>query len=313
MIPSCEARHWTQLSGCAQVQGDWRASRQFAYERMKFLDHLDFMERLDAHSVIAWASSLLGELEEADRITAAGLASRQPGQAPSAALHTIAWRIYALTLRGGWDAVLSAAERAIQFWVEAGRISAGYAMRGFLAVIDVARARQDGAAFEKVKEVIEAITAAFEAQGRDYYIERDRAYLAGDVEALVAIADRFQPQHLGIERLERLLSLLADRGRSPSLPTLRRIIEFSSAFGYGILEAQALRVQGVAAADVTALSQAITLFEQADAVPYAARARIERARLTADQDELSAGTGVLETLGDFDYLSRAERYVRRPS
>jgi len=122
-----------------------------------------------------------------------------------------------------------------------------------------------------------------------------------------------EQEHLGMERPERLLSLLADRGRSPSLPTLRRIIEFSSAFGYGILEAQALRAQGVAAADASTLAQAIALFEQADAVPYAARARIERARLTADQDELSAGTGVLETLGDFDYLSRAERYVRRPS
>ena len=300
------------LAGCAQVRGDWRAARQFAYQRMGFLDQLDLIERLDTYSMIAWGSSVLGELEEADRISAVGLATVQPGQAPSWALHTAAWRIYVLTLRGQWDAAISTAERAVQLWVETGRMSAGYAMRGFLAAIDVARARQDGTAFEKFKEVIEAITQAFEAQGRNEHSKRNRAYLAADVETLVTIADQYQPGFLGMERAERLLSLLTDRGRVPSAPTLHGIAEFSAASGFRILEAQALRALGVATADAALLSQAVALFEQADAVPYAARARIERARVTQDQGELSAGARILETLGDFDYLSRVEKSVRHP-
>ena len=67
----------------------------------------------------------------------------------------------------------------------------------------------------------------------------------------------------------------------------------------------------MAEANVAALSESITTFTHTGAVPYAARARIERDLLTADHDELSAGIRLLETLGDFDYLSRVEQYVQR--
>jgi class 3 adenylate cyclase len=299
------------LAGCVQMRGGWREARQITYRRLEFIDQLDLIERLDTYSVIAWGSALLGELEEADRVSATALTGLQPGQAPTWALHAAAWRIYTLVLRGRWDAALSAAERAVQLWIEAGRISAGYAMRGFLAAIDVARARQDDATFERFKDVIEEITRAFEAAGRTEYSGRDRAYLAADVDALVAITDQTTPGFLGSERVERLLSLLADRRAAPGPAALRRIAEFANAGGLRVLEAQALRALGVGTGDVAALSQAVELFDQTDAVPYAARSRIERAGLTGDQDDLAAGTRVLETLGDFDYLSRVQRYVRR--
>jgi len=109
-----------------------------------------------------------------------------------------------------------------------------------------------------------------------------------------------------------LLSLLTDRQAAPEPAALHRIAEFAHSSGMRILEAQALRGLGVAGGDATALSQAIELFQQSDAVPYAARARIERARITADEDDVAAGMRVLETLGDFDYLSRVEHYTRRP-
>ena len=299
------------LAGCVGLRGNWREARQLTYQRLEFIDQLDLIERLDTYSVIAWGSALLGELEEADRISATALAGLQPGQAPTWALHAAAWRIYTLVLRGRWDAALSVADRAVQLWIEAGRISAGYAMRGFLAAIDVSRARQDDAAFEKFKEVIEEITRAFEAEGRKEWSVRDRAYLAADVDTLVAIANQTQPGFLGSERVERLLSLLTDRQAAPEPAALHRIAEFAHLSGMGILEAQALRGLGVAGGDATALSQAIELFQQSDAVPYAARARIERAGITADEDDVAAGMRVLETLGDSDYLSRAEQYVRR--
>ena len=306
------------LAGCLQMGGSWREARRITYQRLAFIEQLDLIERLDTYSVIAWGSALLGELEEADRISATALAGLQPGQAPTWALHAAAWRTYALTLRGRWDMALAAADRAVQMWVEAGRISAGYAMRGFLAAVDVARARQDDSAFAKFKEVIEEITQAFEARRTEYsvgtylaYGVRDRAYLAADLDTLITIADQFQPRSLGAERLERLLSLLTDRQASPSSSSLEGIAEFSHSAGMRILEAQALRGLGVAHQDPAVLSRAITLFDEADAVPYAARSRIERGRLTADQDDLAAGMRVLETLGDFDYLSRVEQFVRR--
>jgi class 3 adenylate cyclase len=300
------------VASCAWLRGNWGEARQITYRRLEFIDQLDLIERLDTYSMIAWGSSWLGELEEADRISAIALGGLQPGQAPSWALHTAAWRIYALTLRGRWDAALPVADRAVQLWIETGRMSAGYAMRGFLAAIDVARARQNDAVFERFREVIEEITRAFEAEGRREYSVRDRAYLAADVDALVAIANQTQPGFLGAERVERLLSLLADRQVAPEPAALHRIAESARASSLRILEAQALRGLGVASGDVPALSRAIELLDYADAVPYAARARIERARFTGDQEDWSAGIRVLETLGDFDYLSRVEQYTRRP-
>jgi hypothetical protein len=261
--------------------------------------------------MIAWASSLIGDLEEADRITGGAMSSLQPGQAHSVALHTGAWRLYTLMLRGRWDPALALGDRLMQMWVEAGRISAGYAMRGFFAALDVARARQDSMMFEKMKEVLETIAHAFEAQGRRDYGERTRIYLAADVESLRRAVEEYQLASLGTERLERLLALLADRAGAPADPTLDRVIEFAASAGFRITEAQARRVRGIAAADVVELSRALAVFEETGAVPYAARARIERARLTGDAHELDAGIGVLEALGDFEYLARVEQYARR--
>jgi hypothetical protein len=111
--------------------------------------------------------------------------------------------------------------------------------------------------------------------------------------------------------MERLLSLLTDRRAAPPSATLERIVEASRSGALRILEAQALRALGAAGGDVALLSQAIVLLDLADAAPYAARARIERAQLTGDGDELAAGIRVLESLRDFDYLSRVEQYARR--
>jgi hypothetical protein len=299
------------LAGCTALRGDWRGARELNYQRLGFIDQLDLIERLDTYSVIAWNAALLGDLDEADRVTATALGSLQPGQAPSWALHAAAWRIYALVLRGRWDAALSTAERAVQAWIEGGRHSAGYAMRGFLAAIDVARGRQDDVLFERFREVIDEITRAFEAEGRTEHSIRDRAYLAADLDTLVTIADGFQQGFLGAERVERLLSLLTDRRVAPPPATLERIVEASRSGALRILEAQALRALGAAGGDVALLSQAIVLLDLADAAPYAARARIERAQLTGDGDELAAGIRVLESLRDFDYLSRVEQYARR--
>jgi hypothetical protein len=152
---------------------------------------------------------------------------------------------------------------------------------------------------------------AFETAGREYCNERDRAYLAADVDALAADVERFEPMHRGVERLERALSLTTDRGRFPSLPVLQRIGEFARAYAYRLLEAQALRAHGVATGDAAVLVRARELFDQAGARPYAARASCERALLTEDRDALTAGTRTLEGLGDVDYLSRMERLTRR--
>src|SRR2546430_10748384 len=46
-------------------------------------------------------------------------------------------------------------ERARQLWLESGKPSAGYAVRGFMALIDVAHARQDDRLAESYREILE--------------------------------------------------------------------------------------------------------------------------------------------------------------
>jgi class 3 adenylate cyclase len=294
------------LTCCAQARGAWAQSRQFAQQRLAFEDRLDLHERLDAHTMVAWASALLGDLEQVDRATAAALALFQSGQVHWWGLHSAAWRTYALTLLGRWDEALAVAEHARKIWAEGGLIPAAYCVHGFIAALDVGRARHESPLVDRYRGVLDEILKHFAA---DSLFGRLRPYARGDVEALeVDVVRGFATiprarQHL----VERTLSLCADFGRAVAPEALRPIAESAAADGLRLLEAQARRALGIAARDPAELTRALALFEETRARPYAARVRCERALLTGDEPGLEAGLHALETLGDLDQLARMER------
>src|ERR1700694_6209204 len=108
-----------------------RQSREYSRQRLSFQERIALFEKVGAHSMVAWSSVLLGELDEAERITAAGLAQVQPGHVPAITLNLVGWRTLTLTLLGRWDDALTTAERARQLWIDSGRPSAGYSLKGF--------------------------------------------------------------------------------------------------------------------------------------------------------------------------------------
>jgi hypothetical protein len=258
------------LTCCAQARGAWAQSRQFAQERLAFEGRLDLHERLDAYSMVAWASALLGDLAQADRATASALGLFQSGQVHWWALHSAGWRAYALTLLGRWDEALVVGEHARKIWAEGGLIPAAYCVHGFIAALDVARARRDSQLVEQYRAVLDEILKHFAA---DSLFGRLRA------------------------DLDRLLAPDA----------IRPIVECAAAAGLKLLEAQARRAIGIAARNTAELTRALEIFEETRAVPYAARVRCERALLTGNQSELEAGMHVLEVLGDLEQLARVER------
>lgn len=293
------------LSGSAQARGAWLEARELAYRRLRLVDRLNMVEKVDAHSVVAWTTLTLGNLEEAERVAAQGLALIQPGQIPAWTLHLVAWRIIALSLLGRWDDALAMGERGRQLWAETGRTSAGYAIRGFMAVMDIARARQDPDLLDTYRQVIEDIVAPFAA---DSSFRRLLAYAVGDIDALqMGLALYPTGAFAQPERAERALSFCLDHQRPPDKETLRRIVEFTSAHGYLLLEAQGHRGLGLVSRDPAELTQALGLWQRAGALPYAARAHCERALITGGAAELAAGMKALEALGDIDQLSRYER------
>jgi hypothetical protein len=292
------------LGSSEQLVHGWRRARDYARERLVFGERLNLPERMDAHSMVSWASALLGDLDEADRISAAGLSHVMRGQVPAWTLHLVSWRVYVLTLIGRWDDALAMAERARQLWIETGRHSAGYALRGFMAAIDVARARQDQRLLDLYTDAHDEITAAFPEGGQ---FRRWLGYGGPDLAPIEEAVLRFRTwPFTQIERLERGLSCLLDYDRLPDLAVAERIINFSRG-EFPLLDAQALRLMGRTRRDSGSLHKAIDLFARSGAEPYVARVRCERALITGDRGEMDAGLAVLQRLGDLQQLSRFER------
>src|SRR5712692_9072447 len=290
------------LAGCAMVLQDWAAARKLALRRLAFADRLNLLETVDAYSVITWASAVLGDLGEADRVSAAALAHLQPGQVPAWALHVVAWRIYTLNLLGRWDDAVAMGHRAEELWIETGRSATGYAQRGFIAALDIARAREDWARVADYQGILRTITDAFPPDRENSV----RAYIAPDLDALENAVLRDLGNN-GRERIERVLNLFLDRGRIPERGLLDQILEIAASHNYVVLEAQARRGLALAARDPQELARALAIFERIGAVPYAARVRCERALLTGDVGDKNAGLRALEALGDQAQLRRYER------
>src|SRR5258708_34895753 len=141
-----------------------------------------------------------------------------PGQAPYPALLLFAWRTISLMMLGRWDEAVSTFYRSLEAWIVAGRQAAGYALRGFVAPLDIGRARGDARLITAAADPIMSIVSRFPA---DHAHARLTAHVNGEVS--------FPPDDpvlfLGYpsEMVERRLSFSADqRAALPAivLPTL---------------------------------------------------------------------------------------------
>ena len=303
--PNLQSTALDALAGTSQLQDDWRQSREYSRQRLAFQERIALFEKVDAHSMVAWSSVLLGELDEAERITAAGLAQVQPGQVPAITLNLVGWRTLTLTLLGRWDDALTTAERARQLWIESGRPSAGYSLKGFMAAVDVARARQDERLVEQYGAINDEIAAAFsEDTASRYWL----GYSNTDLASCQAAVEHFllEPK-LQMDRLERGLNLLLDHDRMPSTAGLLALLELCRRREFPIVEAQLERALGRVEHDLTRLDRSIRLLDAVGARPYAARVRCERALMTGDRREMDAGLALLESIGDGDQVLRFER------
>lgn len=299
------------LQTCAKARYAWEEARKFGRQRLVFEDRLNIQERFDAYGSIAWTSALLGDLDETERITRAAAALAGPVQPRGAPvhLHISAWRTYALQLLGRWDEALTAADRARALWEESGRVPAGYAIHGFLAAMDIARAHQDGQLIERYGETLAAILEQFDPTTP---FGRLQPYPRNDIDALhetvVRSFKEIPPPRLHL--LERVLALCADHGRPPSVGVIRLIAEFATRHRVRLLEGQARRCLGLAERNPEELARALAVFERAGAAPYVARVRCEWGLLTGDETAVTSGLRVLDTQRDLSQIDRIE-HLRR--
>jgi class 3 adenylate cyclase len=287
------------LAGNATAVDDLLATREFTRQRLEFEDRLNLYERIDAHSMMAWMNSILGELPEAVDASSRGMALIQPGQVPANVLHLLAWRMYALFNLGRWDEVLSLGPRLIQLWDEAGRLAAGYTLRGVTAAWLAAHARRDPSSAgiaTMLREVCRQYEAGNAFRSLAEFIDGDQR--AGGQFLRLRVGVRVGP-----ETSEQVMGLLCDTGALPAEDLIDALVGYWQG-RIPLLSAQGLRARGLANSDPASLLKAETLYASLGAVPGTARVRIELGRLTGDQARVDAGTRALEELGDVDYLGR---------
>ena len=289
------------LGSMAQERNDWRQAIEIGMRRIAMGNRLVLYEQIDAHSGVAWAATISGDLSQAEHVSRAGLAIVQPRQAPDWALHLAAWRLVALTLVGSWDEAESVAERAHGMWTESGRPAAGYSLRGFMAALIVAHARRDESRITRWAEVLEKVGVQFE--DRRQRVLEVAAWNIDDLARTLTDDPRTKGR---FETFAMSLSVCSDAGRHFDERFLTAVLEDARSAGGRILEAETLRALGLAAAAPDLLDEARAIFEDCGALPYVARTRCEAAILRDDEDELEAGIGYLESIRD---EVQVERYL----
>ena len=285
------------LGGLATSRNDWQGALETARKRLAFEDRLGLYERLDAHTMVAWMSVLKGDLATAASDSADMVARLLPGQAPYPALHLFAWRTLTLTLLGRWDEAVATFWRSLEAWNDAGRHAAGYAMRGFIAGLDLGRARGDA---RLVGAAIETISSLLPRFPPEHVHQLLNSYLKG----LSGLTDR-DPSLVGAyptEVAERRLSLACDNREPLSEGLLAAQLERAQVRREPLLEAQARRAIGLYRRDVAAFGAAIEIWERVGALPLLGRARAERGLVADDQAEVEAGLAILKKVGDVGYL-----------
>ena len=287
------------MSGAATSLNDYPRARELAVQRIAFEDRLGLYERLDAHSTVAWMSYLMGDLETADRDSAAMVARLMPGQAPYPALHLYAWRALTLFTLGRWTEATALFYRCVEAWHDAGSLAAGYGLRGFVVGLDIGRARGDMRLAGAATDAMESILARFPP---GHYNHVWAAYIQGEK----AFTDDDPYLHGGMppESAERRLSLACDRREELSQFVLDKSLAKSVATRVPLVEAQARRARALAHHDASEMSNAIEIWERVGAVPQLGRGKAERGLLNGDPAETEAGLAMLKKLGDTNYVDK---------
>src|SRR5712691_1032436 len=286
-------------TGINTAVNDWATGLDSAQRRIAIEERLGLYERLDAHSMVAWMSYLIGDLATAEKDSGEMAARLLPGQAPFPALHLFAWRSLTLMMLGRWDEAVPVFYRALEAWQDAGRQAAGFGFRGFVAGLDIGRARGDARLAGAAIEAMESILARFPSSHSNQLLH---AYVRG--ESGLTANDPFLVGSSQWEAVELLFSLACDHREQVPREVLQQGLARAVHVQVPLLEAQIRRARGLAFRDASELSRAIEIWERIGVVPQLGRARAERGLINGDAAETDAGLAMLKKLGDVDYVDR---------
>jgi tetratricopeptide (TPR) repeat protein len=277
-------------------------------ERQAMEDRLPLYERSDVHNMVAWFASELGELDDVLVAAEGILRDLAPNQAQATAMSLAAWQTWSLALLGRWDEVTAAAERAGRLWEDSGRLSAGFALHGLIAALEVGVARQDDRLRSRATSVLLGIAEQFPP---GHLFRRLTAVVGPDPEALVrtTILD-WEPYVTRLHLVERAVAVCADLHHPIPLEGLDKLLGEAQTRDQRLLAAQLLRARGIQERSADNLREALQSFRAFGARPLVARAELELGQLTDDTTLVASGTAALEALGDVTHLGRVTAIPR---
>jgi tetratricopeptide (TPR) repeat protein len=289
--------------GLSTAVNDWPRARETAEKRIAFEAKLSLYERLDAHSMMAWMSYFMADLETSERDSAQMMARLLPGQAPYPSLHLFAWRVLTLYTLGRWDEAATVFWRAVEAWHDAGSHSAGYALRGFAAGLAIGRARNDSRLVGAAITAMEAILAGFQLGTHPQHPHAVLLeYLRG--ESGLRPDDPYIVGQYPWEMADLRIALACDRRDDVSREILEEGLTKAVRIRVPLVEAQIRRARGLAHRDAGEFTAALAIWERAGALPYIGRALAERGLITGDVAETETGLAMLKKLGDLNYADK---------
>ncbi|MEO5705144.1 MAG: adenylate/guanylate cyclase domain-containing protein [Candidatus Limnocylindrales bacterium] len=273
----------------------------YVRQRQAIADRLTTSERTDAGIVEAWAETLRGNLEQAERAADRARAGLVAGQASSFVLGASAWRALALSVLGRWDEALLDAARAERAWAESELQAPVFMMHGLLAAFGIARARADVVGASRWRELVERIFQHMDAASR---LQRLRAYLDDDDVMLDGMVADFRIFTSRLDYLHFAVSRLADRRHPSPLPAIDALVAYTRERELRLVLSGALRLRGVVRSEPVDLEAALDMYEGMGARPYIARVNADLGLLTDDASRIERAIDDLTALGDIEHATR---------
>jgi hypothetical protein len=294
--------------GAALLGNDPIEGLEVAGERLAIESRLPLYERTDLRNMLAWNHAALGNLADVLQSVDPVLRDLAPNQAQALALSLSAWKVWSLALMGRWDEVPPAAERSNQLWEDSGHITAGFALHGFIAAMEVGRARHEDRLASRASAILVAISEQF-PPGNLFW--RLKALADGDLDTVVrTVVLDWEPYITRLHLVERALSICVDQRHPVPVEGLDRLMREADARGQRLLAAQVRRARGVQEGAADDLHAALDAFRSFGARPLVARVEVELGNLTGDASLRASGEAELEALGDMAQLGRYATVIR---
>jgi class 3 adenylate cyclase/tetratricopeptide (TPR) repeat protein len=142
------------LTSCHIERRDWTAARDTAQMRLDRQEDLRVIERIDAYHMVSESMFWMGALDDAERVLRGSVALLEKSQNPTMTIAVLGDRMHVFLLLGRWDEVVHLGDQCIRVWQESHETAFGPGRIGFIAGLEVARARRDVVRAGLFKEVL---------------------------------------------------------------------------------------------------------------------------------------------------------------